>query len=130
MVTNDINISFPDGTTRNTENDNENSFISSYRLISSSTDAYCFSKVPLNKTHGAFNCTLNVGAELMHTKRRQRARKAFIVNIELICSKITVKKNEFSNDLYTLFSSSPFSSADKTSATVALSINFQSVNVY
>jgi hypothetical protein len=63
MFTNDIYISFPDGTTRNIENDNENSFISSYRLISSSTDLYCFSKLRLNKVHGASNCVLNVGAE-------------------------------------------------------------------
>jgi hypothetical protein len=35
----------------------------SYRLISSSTDAYFFAYVRLNKVHGTSNCELNVGAE-------------------------------------------------------------------
>ncbi len=37
--------------------------IYSYRLISSSTDAYFFAYVRLNKVHDTSNCELNVGAE-------------------------------------------------------------------
>jgi hypothetical protein len=42
-----------------------------------------FAYVRLNKVHGTSNCELNVGAESIHTKRRQRAMKDFIVNVDL-----------------------------------------------